>query len=361
MGRVAFTGVTKRFGDVAAVNDFTLEVKDQEFLVLLGPSGCGKSTALRMIAGLEEPTEGTIELGDRVVNDLEPKERDVAMVFQSYALYPHMTAFANIEFPLKSRGVPKQERESLVTSVAESLGLTELLARKPAQMSGGQRQRVALARAIVRRPQAFLMDEPLSNLDAKLRLQTRTELIEMQRRLATTVVYVTHDQVEGMTMGDRIAVIDRGVLQQVAPPAEVYRQPANLFVAGFIGSPPMNTISGRPVEGHDELVVETASGSVPLPSAHQAAVRASTAKEIVVGVRPERVLIGDDGPLVATVVVVESLGYESHVVCRLTDGQPVTVRLPGDSATPHDGDTVRLSAAVDHLHLFDAATGSRIT
>ena len=248
MGRVALDQVSKRFDDVAAVDDLTLDVADEEFLVLLGPSGCGKSTALRMIAGLEDPTSGTITIGDRVVNDVEAKDRDIAMVFQSYALYPHMTVRRNIEFPLRSRKVPAAERDQLVQDAAESLDLGELLDRKPAQLSGGQRQRVALARAIVRRPQAFLMDEPLSNLDAKLRVQTRAELVELQRRLAATIVYVTHDQVEAMTMGHRIAVLDHGVLQQVGAPQDVYARPANLFVARFIGSPPMNTVdrSRRP-------------------------------------------------------------------------------------------------------------------
>src|SRR6476660_5067257 len=227
VGRVAIRGVSKRFGDVTAVDDFTLEVADEEFLVLLGPSGCGKSTALRMIAGLEEPTEGTIEIGDRQVNDVEAKDRDVAMVFQSYALYPHMTVRRNIEFPLRSRKVPAAERTRLVQEAAESLSLDALLERKPAQLSGGQRQRVALARAIVRRPQAFLMDEPLSNLDAKLRVQTRAELVELRRRLRATIVYVTHDQVEAITICDRIAVLDHGVLQQVGAPQDVYAKPAN--------------------------------------------------------------------------------------------------------------------------------------
>src|SRR6187401_1791411 len=245
MAGVSFEHVTKRFGDVVAVRDLSLDVADREFLVLLGPSGCGKSTALRMIAGLDDPSEGTIRIGDVVVNDIEPRDRDVAMVFQSYALYPHMTVARNIEFPLKSRKVASKERSELVQQAAETLGLGELLGRKPAQLSGGQRQRVALARAIVRRPQAFLMDEPLSNLDAKLRVQTRAELIELQRRFEATIVYVTHDQVEAMTMGHRIAVLDHGVLQQVGAPQAVYAKPANLFVARFIGSPPMNTVTGH--------------------------------------------------------------------------------------------------------------------
>ena len=267
MSRVALEGVTKRYGDVVAVDDLTLEVADQEFLVLLGPSGCGKSTALRMIAGLEDISDGTIQIGTRVVNDVDPKDRDIAMVFQSYALYPHMSVGRNIEFPLKSRDVPKEERKRLVDDAAKMLGLDELLDRKPAQLSGGQRQRVALARAIVRRPEAFLMDEPLSNLDAKLRVQTRAELIELQRRLAATVVYVTHDQVEAMTMGHRIAIMDHGVLQQIDEPQQVYAKPANLFVARFIGNPPMNTIEGTLAADGDGLALHVDTTTIPLPAA----------------------------------------------------------------------------------------------
>ncbi len=360
MGQVVFEGVTKRFGDVAAVANLDLEIEDREFLVLLGPSGCGKSTALRMVAGLDEPTEGTIRIGDRVVNDVEPKDRDMAMVFQSYALYPHMTAQQNIDFPLKSRKVPKAERVRLVKEAADVLGLTDLLDRKPGQMSGGQRQRVALARAIVRRPEAFLMDEPLSNLDAKLRIQTRTELIELQRRLETTVVYVTHDQVEAMTMGQRIAIMKDGILQQVAPPLEVYARPANLFVAGFIGTPPMNTLRGTPRVEDGTMVIETSTGRIPLPPHHRAAVEAAGSTEVVVGVRPEQIELADDGPLPARVSVVEALGYEVHLICRLVDGQPVTVRLPRDHPIPAEGSNVTLATAIDHLHLFDAQTGARI-
>ncbi|HVA07396.1 MAG TPA: ABC transporter ATP-binding protein [Acidimicrobiales bacterium] len=360
MARIALEEVTKRFGDVFAVRDVTLEIEDKEFLVLVGPSGCGKSTVLRLIAGLESPTNGTIRIGDREVNDVEPQDRDVAMVFQSYALYPQMTARRNIEFPLKNRGIPKAERESQVRAVADILELTEVLDRRPAQMSGGQRQRVALARAIVRRPDAFLMDEPLSNLDAKLRTQTRTELIELQRRLATTVVYVTHDQVEGMTMGHRVAVMDKGVIQQVARPVEIYHHPANLFVAGFIGNPPMNTVAGSPNDRWGDLVIETASGAIPLPLEQQEAVRQSGATAVVVGVRPEHVALNPEGPIRASVAVVEGLGYESHVVCRLQDNQQVIIRLPADAAVPRDGDNVRLTADPARLHLFDAATGQRI-
>jgi multiple sugar transport system ATP-binding protein len=357
MGQVAFLDVSKRFGSFTAVADLTLEVEDQEFLVLLGPSGCGKTTALRMVAGLEEPTDGTIRIGDRVVNDVEPKDRDVAMVFQSYALYPHMTVEKNIEFPLRSRNVPKQERPAIVAEAVRTLDLDGLLDRRPAQLSGGQRQRVALARAIVRRPQVFLMDEPLSNLDAKLRVQTRAELIELHRRLATTFVYVTHDQVEAMTMGDRIAIMNGGVLQQVAPPQDVYEKPANLFVARFIGNPPMNTITGTIVDGPEGVAVAVPGGRIPLPAPLARAVSAD-GRAVVLGVRPEHLAIGD-GPIAATVSVVESLGHERHVVCRLEDGQLVTARQPSSVTSPSDGTPVRLSFDPDQLHLFDATTETR--
>jgi multiple sugar transport system ATP-binding protein len=360
VGQVALRGVSKHFGTVEAVRDFDLEVEDQEFLVLLGPSGCGKSTVLRIIAGLEDPDRGTVVIGDRAVNDVEPKDRDIAMVFQNYALYPHMTVGRNIDFPLKCRGMPKPERAGLVASAAEALGLTTLLDRRPAQLSGGQRQRVALARAIVRRPQVFLMDEPLSNLDAKLRVQTRTELIELQRRLTTTFVYVTHDQIEGMTMADRLAVMNEGALEQVAPPAEVYAHPASLFVARFIGSPPMNTVTGTPARLDGELGIGTSGGQIPLSPAQRQAVEASAATTIAVGMRPERLTIGTTGPLPATVAVVESLGAEHHVICRLTDDQEVIVRIGTDAAVPDEGAAVRLDFGVEHLHLFDATTGDRI-
>jgi multiple sugar transport system ATP-binding protein len=338
MARVSFDHVTKRFGSVVAVRDLTLEISDREFLVLLGPSGCGKSTALRMIAGLEEPTEGTITIGDQIVNDVEPKDRDVAMVFQTYALYPHMTVRRNIEFPLKSRGMPREERSRLSLETATTLGLAALLDRKPAQLSGGQRQRVALARAIVRQPQAFLMDEPLSNLDAKLRVQTRADLIELQQRLQATVVYVTHDQVEAMTMGDRIAIMQDGVLQQVGPPQEVYERPANLFVAGFIGTPPMNIMPARLATG--------ASGGM--------------LDGVVIGVRPEHLSFSTDGMLPATVTLIESLGYERNIGCRLADGTLVIVRQDVSLTAPSVGEAVQLTMTPQHQHVFDVESGERM-
>jgi len=355
MARVAFEHVTKRFGDVVAVDDLDLAVEDHEFLVLLGPSGCGKSTALRILAGLEDPDAGSIRIGDRIVDEVEAKDRDLAMVFQSYALYPHMSVRRNIEFPLRTRKLSSSERKELVAQAAAALDLTQLLERKPAQLSGGQRQRVALARAIVRRPAAFLMDEPLSNLDAKLRVQTRAELIELQRRLATTVVYVTHDQVEAMTMGHRIAVLDHGVLQQVGPPQEVYERPVNLFVARFIGNPAMNTMDAAVVGGAAGPMIEIGTARIPLPPSH--AVREGP---IVLGVRPEHVRITVDSPLAAVVSVVESLGHERHVVCRLEHGETVVVRQPAGQHAPGEGSAVRLAADPDHLHVFDAGTGRRL-
>ena len=361
MGRVAIQGVSKRFGDVTALDNLTLEIEDREFLVLLGPSGCGKSTALRMVAGLDEPSEGSIEIGDRVVTDVEAKDRDVAMVFQSYALYPHMTVRRNIEFPLRSRRVPKDERDKLVGEAARMLGLEELLERKPAQLSGGQRQRVALARAVVRRPQVFLMDEPLSNLDAKLRVQTRAELVELHRRLSATVLYVTHDQVEAMTMGNRIVILSNGVLQQVGPPQDVYERPANLFVARFIGNPPMNTINGRVTRANGSApTVAVPGGEVQLAPAIAADVEKRGLDEVVVGIRPEHLTVGPDGPIEVTVSVVESLGHERHIFCRLADEQPLIVRQPASEPPPAEETKMRLALDDAGLHVFDPTTEERI-
>ena len=353
MGQVTLTHVSKRFGKVIAVDDVTLAATDSEFLVLLGPSGCGKSTLLRMIAGLEEISDGIIEIDGRRVNDVEPKDRDLAMVFQSYALYPHLSVRRNIEFPLRTRDVERSERRRLVEEAADTLGLGELLDRKPAQLSGGQRQRVALARAIVRRPKAFLMDEPLSNLDAKLRVQTRTELVALQHRLETTTIYVTHDQIEAMTMGHRVAILAAGALQQVATPAEVYARPANAFVAGFIGTPPMNLFAGG-IDGaglhvgSDVVVAEGRVGVLPQG-------------ECVVGVRPEHFHIGVDGEFAASVEIVESLGHERHVHCRLTNGDIVIVREPSSAPLSAVGTSVRLAVDAGEWHAFDRFTGARLS
>ncbi len=356
--QVVLDGVTRRFDDVVAVDDLSLAVAEREFLVLLGPSGCGKSTALRMIAGLEAPTSGTITIAGRDVTDLEARDRDVAMVFQSYALYPHMTVRRNIEFPLRNRKVPAAERDRLVAEAADALDLGDLLDRKPGQLSGGQRQRVALARAIVRRPAVFLMDEPLSNLDAKLRVQTRAELIELQRRLQTTVVYVTHDQVEAMTMGHRIAILEGGVLQQVGPPDEVYARPANTFVAGFIGTPPMNLLDAT-VDGAGSTPAISVDGTaLAVPGALAELVRGSTAA--VVGVRPEHVTLDDASALRGVVAVVEALGHERHLVCRRPDGSLLTVRSAGADGDLQVGDEVGLLLDPEHLHLFDATSGARL-
>jgi multiple sugar transport system ATP-binding protein len=359
MASVLFDRVTKRFGDVTAVDDLSLDIAEREFLVLLGPSGCGKSTALRMIAGLEDPTDGIIRIGDRIVNDVDPKDRDVAMVFQSYALYPHMTVRRNIEFPLRSRSIASAERKQSVLEAARILDLEDLLDRKPGQLSGGQRQRVALARAIVRRPAAFLMDEPLSNLDAKLRVATRAELVELHHRLETTVVYVTHDQVEAMTMATRIAILDRGRLQQVGPPDEVYARPANLFVASFIGSPPMNTVTADVVGELGAPRVRVPGAELEVRSPVTEALIASGVREVVLGVRPEHLRFADSG-IPAEVTVVESLGHEQHVVCRLTDGQMMIARVSSDSAAPKEGSKVMLGADDGTLHLFDPTTMARI-
>jgi multiple sugar transport system ATP-binding protein len=358
MSRIVFNDVSKYFGAVGAVKNLDLEIEDKEFLVLLGPSGCGKSTALRLVAGLEEPSSGDILIGDRVVNDIEAKNRDIAMVFQSYALYPHMTVRANIEFPLKTRKLPRAERRTLVAEVAGWLGLEELLDRRPAELSGGQRQRVALGRAIVRRPQAYLMDEPLSNLDAKLRVKTRAELVSLHRELQHTFLYVTHDQVEAMTMATRIAIMNDGELQQVGAPQDVYERPANTFVAQFIGSPPMNVVPGTIERSGEAMVLRLPGGAVPLP-APLAAAAAASGPQVLVGVRPEHLQI-DDGPVKATVRVVESLGHERHIICDLSPQDLVIVRVPADTPPPQPGAAIGLSTTPGHLHLFDASTTRRI-
>jgi len=372
MASVIFEQVSKRYGDVTAVADLSLEILDEEFMVLLGPSGCGKTTALRMIAGLEEITSGTLRIGDRIVNDVEPGRRDIAMVFQSYALYPHLTVAKNVESPLMvreyhvdgpdrpARKLTRTERDERVTEAARILDLSPYVKRKPAALSGGQRQRVALARAIVGRPQVFLMDEPLSNLDAKLRAQTRVELVDLHRRVETTVVYVTHDQVEAMTMASRIAVMEGGRLQQVGTPQEVYDAPTNLFVASFIGTPPMNTFEATVATGEAPGLI-VGGGRLPLPP--QLSARLEEHRKVLAGVRPEHLVIGEAGAadgVQATVQNVEWLGHESLVNLDV-DGQRVVMRLTGSTASLAPGQAVGLSTAAAHVLLFDRTTTERIT
>ena len=361
MATVTFDHVYKRFGsDVVAVKDLSLQIADGEFLVLVGPSGCGKTTALRCIAGLEEISEGQILIGDRVVNNMAPKDRDIAMVFQSYALYPHMTVFDNMAFGLKLRRTPKAEIDRRVNAAAEILGLEKLLDRKPKALSGGQRQRLALGRAIVREPAVFLMDEPLSNLDAKLRVQTRAEIGRLRHRLGTTTVYVTHDQIEAMTMGDRIAVMRDGILQQAGTPEELYDWPSNLFVAGFIGSPAMNFVTAR-VDG-GRITFAGGSAQMSGSSARAVAGRPSGA-ELIVGFRPEHLDVANgDGEAMripAKVDVVEYLGNEELIHADV-DGHDI-VALVGADRRVKVGDAVDFAVPIDKLHLFDPTSEVRLT
>jgi multiple sugar transport system ATP-binding protein len=360
MASVRLQSVTKRFGETVVVDDVTLEVADREFLVLVGPSGCGKSTTLRMIAGLEKSSGGDIFIGDRRVNDLGPKDRDIAMVFQNYALYPHMNVYDNMAFGLKMRKVPKAEIDQRVKEAAEILGLGPLLKRKPKELSGGQRQRAALGRAIVRHPAVFLMDEPLSNLDAKLRVQTRSEIVKLQQRIATTMIYVTHDQVEAMTMGHRIVVMKDGIVQQVAPPKEVYDRPANQFVAGFIGSPTMSFLPCRLEAEGDALYARGTSFSVRLPDERRAAVSAGNAQSVTLGVRPEDIELhaNEAGSIPALVDAVEPLGSE-QVLYFICDGAQVTARASAQ-ANVAVGDAIALGIDPQRMHLFDAASGAAL-
>ena len=361
MARVFFQDVSKRFGRVFAVRELTLEVHDQEFFVLLGPSGCGKTTVLRIAAGLEEPTAGGIYIGDRLVNDVAAKDRDLAMVFQNYALYPHMSVHDNVAFGLRMRKHSRSEIDRLVREVAETLGIDDLLKRKPGQLSGGQRQRVALGRAMVRRPQAFLMDEPLSNLDAKLRVQMRSELVRLHRELGATFIYVTHDQMEAMTMGQRIAVLNDGTLQQVGPPQEVYDRPANRFVAEFIGSPAMNFLEGEVVRENDRDGIRTPEGFVELPVAVSAEIQQQGVRSVVVGIRPEHLIPAPEqaaATFEGTADLVESLGSEQHVTVALGE-TAIVAKLPASPRIERDS-TLRLAVAPEHLHLFDAKTQLRV-
>jgi multiple sugar transport system ATP-binding protein len=377
MASIDFTNVSKRFGeDVVAVDDFTLTVEDGEFLILVGPSGCGKTTLLRMVAGLEEISGGEIRIGERRVNDLPPTDRDVAMVFQNYALYPHMTVYDNLVFPLRQKKVPKERARRRVHEVAQLLGIDELLERKPRALSGGQRQRVAIGRALVREPQVFLMDEPLSNLDAKLRVQMRAELIALHKRLGITTVYVTHDQTEAMTLGDRVVVLRGGVVQQIDAPERLYRHPTNTFVAGFIGSPAMNFLDGRLEQGAVEL------GGTRFELPEQLRRRLSAAGgDVIVGVRPEDFVLGTNGSSIpAEVAITEALGPETlaHLraegvhVSKLGErsgktadeeagelSETVVVRFDSNTDV-RAGSRIRLTVNVDRLQLFDAGSGESL-
>jgi multiple sugar transport system ATP-binding protein len=372
MAKVCLTNVSKIYkgdkgSDFTAVRDFNLEVQDREFVVFVGPSGCGKSTTLRMIAGLEQISKGTISIAGREVNDVPPKDRDIAMVFQNYALYPHMSVFDNMAFGLKLRKTPKPEIKKRVHEAAAILGIESLLDRKPKALSGGQRQRVAVGRAIVRQPKVFLFDEPLSNLDAKLRVQMRTELTKLHQRLQATMIYVTHDQIEAMTMGDRIVVMKDGVAQQIDAPLALYSQPTNLFVAGFLGSPPMNFINGRLSESRDGIAFKENEGGVfhfTLPASHPAKSRAG--REVVLGIRPEDLKIvreeGRPGPgrFQAVVELVEPMGAETYV--HLQTGAH-TVICRSDTPVDHSWVNHRIQFEMNSnkLHLFDPASGSRLT
>jgi len=352
MSAIELRGVSKSFGNVCAVDALDLEIDSGEFLSILGPSGCGKTTLLRMLAGLEQPCSGEIRIGDKVVNELPPSKRDIAMVFQTYALYPHMTVAGNIEYPLKKRRVPKAERSERVRMAAKLLELEGLLRRKPRELSGGQQQRVALGRALVRDPAVFLLDEPLSNLDAKLRSHMRAELILLHRRIGKTMVYVTHDQLEAMTMSDRIAVIDEGTLQQIASPDEIYARPANDFVAGFIGTPQMNFLEGELSD--DATMFHSGAWSLSL---NQSRISGNETSKVKLGFRPEDIVIDDQGTP-ARVAVVEPIGHEIIVVFD-ADGSKIVGRFSPDVKMRAD-DTVRLSPRPEKLHVFATADGRRL-
>jgi multiple sugar transport system ATP-binding protein len=354
MASVAIRDVRKAFGATEVIHGVDVLIDDGEFVVLVGPSGCGKSTLLRMIAGLENITSGEIRIGERVVNRVPPKERDIAMVFQNYALYPHMTVAANMGFSLMLRGAPKQQIQQRVNGAADILGLRSLLDRYPRQLSGGQRQRVAMGRAIVRDPQVFLFDEPLSNLDAKLRVAMRTEIKELHQRLKTTTIYVTHDQIEAMTLADRIVVMHDGLVEQIGAPLELYDRPQNLFVAGFIGSPAMNLLTGT-IRGDGRPEFEGTNG-VRLPLL--AAPRGSDGRPVIYGIRPEHFVISEDGTE-AEVLVVEPTGSELQVAAKIGGDDIVAVFRERHDFKP--GDKIRLKPDPRATHLFDAPSGQRLT
>jgi multiple sugar transport system ATP-binding protein len=362
MAGVKLTQLSKQFGNVKAVDQIDLEIVDREMVVLVGPSGCGKTTTLRMIAGLEEASGGEIRIGDKVVNRVKPKDRNIAMVFQSYALYPHMNVYDNMAFGLKMRRTARTEIERRVLEASDTLGLADLLKRKPAELSGGQQQRVALGRAIVRDPAVFLFDEPLSNLDAKLRVKMRSELVKLHRRLEATMVYVTHDQVEAMMMGDRIVVMHEGRIQQVGPPAEVYERPANRFVAEFIGAPPMNLFDGvlrRSTSSQDAAAITTKLGLLDVPRARIDWSDSMDGREALLGLRPEDIHLGDNHEFCfeAEVLVAQPLGAETFVEFSSNNAEFIA-RMTGPA--PPAGDKVRLSIDPDSVHLFDKQSEQRL-
>ena len=358
MAKVTLEAVSKNFGKVEAVKDFSLEVDDKEFLVLLGPSGCGKSTTLRCVAGLEEMTAGNIYIGDELVNDMPPRDRDIAMVFQDYALYPHMSVYQNMAFGLKLRKHPKAEIEERVKEAAEILGIQELLERKPRELSGGQRQRVAVGRAIVRKPAVFLFDEPLSNLDAKLRVQMRAELSKLHHQLNTTMIYVTHDQVEAMTMGTQIVIMKDGEIDQVASPMEIYEYPVNMFVAGFIGSPGMNFSPAKITSKKSRLYVDTGSFELEIPSEKEKHLQSRKDQEVVLGIRPEHMEDGAfaekgvfGGSFKAVVEVVEILGSEVQLDVSAGEHSLIARVDPRTQAKLHE--EIELAVNMDKIHLFE--------
>lgn len=365
MASVTYKNVIKRFGDLEIIKSLNIHVEDKEFLVLVGPSGCGKTTALRLLAGLEEITDGEIVIGDRVVNDVAPKDRDIAMVFQSYALYPHLSVYDNMAFGLKLRKTQKDEIKRRVNEAAEILGITELLERKPRQLSGGQRQRVAVGRAIVREPKVFLFDEPLSNLDAKLRVQMRAEISKLHQRLQTTFIYVTHDQTEAMTMATRIAVINKGILQQLDTPQNLYDKPNNIFVAGFIGSPAMNFFPAKLSVGGGKVTVDMGDFQVRVPEALTGPYKDHDGKEVVFGIRPENIHDPDFAPpnihgekVAAKVDVTELMGNETFLY--LVSGKNTYVGRVDPRSKMRVGDTMQVIFDMDKFHIFDASTEDAI-
>ncbi len=368
MAEVLIDNIVKVYpGDVRAVDNITLHIKDKEFIVLVGPSGCGKSTTLRMVAGLEEITDGTIRIGDRIVNDVPPKDRDIAMVFQNYALYPHMTVYKNMAFGLKLRKMPKDEIDKKVRHTATILGIGELLERKPKALSGGQRQRVALGRAIVRDPACFLFDEPLSNLDAKLRVETRAELKRLHHRLQTTTIYVTHDQEEAMTLGDRVVVMSDGLIQQCDSPLTVYNQPINRFVAGFVGTPPMNFLDGQ-ITGEDgDVFFEGAGIKIKLNAGQAELCQGKVGQETVIGIRPEALFLkpnedanNEDQTVQVTIGVVEPLGSTMDVYLRTSEDKSLVARLKAEVLA--EDSSAKFYVDMDKVHIFEPGTyGANLT